>query len=402
MRRFPIFVAAALLAVGCSAHSVAPELAAISPQLVQKQPLPAPNWTWVNIPFVNGKKPIPFALVSDGKSKMWFIDQANQLGSVTMSQKVTTYPLNIVPLALAYGPDRNIWIAGYGSGSNVVAKVTPTGGETDYAVPGNNGSGRITVGPDSNLWFSECESPPNVSGFGKMTPAGTFTYYPFAGTCPLAITSGSDGNLWAADYLGALDKVTTAGQETIYPTEDAPMFISPGPDGALYFTTHNSTFGRMTTDGTVTYFGVRSDIDMANGPDKRLWAGNLETFNPVNSTFKHISQYPRGGGVYALAVGPDRNIWVSSAETIGTYVRLAMTVAPTSLTISAPGQSGVLTVTETNFDGAWTAHSSSTLIATVTQPSPGTFIVTATGVGACSVAISDGNGNSVVVHVTVK
>jgi streptogramin lyase len=268
--------------------------------------------------------------------------------------------------------------------------------------PGTNGLRGITVGPDNNLWFTACESSPNSSGFGKLTTGGVMTFYPFAGTCPLAITSGSDGNLWAADYFGALDKVTTAGQETIYPTEDAPMFISPGPDGALYFTTHNSTFGRMTTGGTVSYFGVRSDIDMANGPDKRLWAGNLETFNPINSTFRHVSQYPRGGGVYSIAVGPDRNIWVSSAETIGTYVRLAMAVSPTSLTISAPGQTGSLSVTETNFDGVWTAYTSSKLIATVAQTSPGLFTVTGTGAGACKITISDGDGNSVVVRVTVQ
>jgi hypothetical protein len=140
---------------------------------------------------------------------------------------------------------------------------------------------------------------------------------------------------------------------------------------------------------------------MASGPEKLLWCGNLETYNPANSKFKLVSHYPRGGGVYSLAVGPDRNIWVSAAESIGTYVRLAMIVSPTSLTISAPGQTGALSVSESNFGGSWKAYTSSRLVATVVQTSPGFFTVTATGVGTCKVTISDRIGNSVVVKVTV-
>jgi streptogramin lyase len=377
---------------------------AISPQVVQKQPLPAPNWTWVRIPFVNGKKPIPFALVSDGKSKMWFIDQANQLGSVTMSQKVSTYPLNLVPTAIAYGPDGNLWITGTENNytRSVVAKVTTSGTETDYVVDGGGAEAYagIVVGPDGALWFTI--GGQNARGIGRITTSGEYSFFQFQNTAPDSITVGSDGNLWVADYFGTVDKVTTSGQETVYPTSDPPVIISSGPDGALYFTTLNGIFGRITTDGSVTYFGVLSLWHMASGPGKLLWCGDLETFNPANSTLKHVSQYPRGGGIYGLAVGPDHNIWVSSPETIGTYVRLAMTVSPTILAISAPGQTGTLTVTETNFDGRWTAYSSDRRIATVTQPSPGTFTVTAIRVGECKITISDGNGNSVVVPVTVQ
>ncbi len=92
----------------------------------------------------------------------------------------------------------------------------------------------------------------------------------------------------------------------------------------------------------------------------------------------------------------------ASAETIGTYVRLAMSVSPTSLIISAPGQTGSLTVTETNYHGTWAATSSSKSIATVVESSPGVFTVTAVGAGKCTITISDTTHNFAHVGITVQ
>jgi streptogramin lyase len=405
LRYLTVFGLLAAFLTGCSSHAApTPGSIAAASQVVQKQPLPAPGWTWVNVPFVHGKAADVVGLASDGKSKMWFIDEAKQFGSVSMTQQLRTYPLNIIPVGVTVGPDGNLWITGTRASpeAGVVAKVTPSGSETDFIIPGSGGLDQsgIVTGPDGALWFTV--SGPSARGIGRITTAGSQTFYSFPNTDPFSIAVGSDGNLWAADYFGALDKVTTAGEETVYPTVDSPFIISPGPDGALYFSAHNGTFGRMTTGGQVSYFGQPVLDDMANGPDKVLWAGDLVTFNPATSTFTQVSEYPHGSNVNVLAIGPDRNIWVAAGESIGTYVRLAMTVTPSSLTIGAPGDTGDLTTTETSYYGAWSGSTSAKSIATVVQASSGSFTVTGVAVGACKITIKDTTGNSVVVPVTVN
>ena len=79
-----------------------------------------------------------------------------------------------------------------------------------------------------------------------------------------------------------------------------------------------------------------------------------------------------------------------------------MTVTPTQLTISAPGNTATLSVSETNYSGTWTGSSNNPTIATIVQSSPGVFTVTGVSVGRCHVTIADTAGNSVNVKVTVQ
>src|ERR1700719_1295796 len=63
----------------------------------------------------------------------------------------------------------------------------------------------------------------------------------------------------------------------------------------------------------------------------------------------------------------------------------SVTVSPSVLNFSAPGQKSAVSVTETDFRGTWVAHTSSSLVVTAAQTSPGIFTVTAVGVGTCDV-----------------
>src|SRR5205807_1097606 len=126
----------------------------------------------------------------------------------------------------------------------------------------NAGLASITLGPKKDLWFGEDQ----VGQVGHVTfTAGstTPTFAEFAlpagaGSRPLGITPGPDGNIWVAEVVGnkiaKVDENTHAITEFALPTANSqPFWITSAPDGALWFTELNTqNVGRITTDGTIT------------------------------------------------------------------------------------------------------------------------------------------------------
>jgi virginiamycin B lyase len=105
--------------------------------------------------------------------------------------------------AIALGPDGNGWLT---CGQGTVAKVTPAGGVTQFAIPTANSSPfDITAGPDGNLWFTEYKG----NKIGRITPQGVITEFsvPTPDSGPAAICVGPDGNIWFTE-----DKANQVGR----------------------------------------------------------------------------------------------------------------------------------------------------------------------------------------------
>ena len=136
MRR-AVILAVTLLIAGCSSHSGAsPGPDKISPDIFQKHPL---NNSWVKtvIPDFNGKSSGPRKFAVDANHKVWVTDAfAGGISRIAMDQHVTTFPLSIVPYAIAFGSDQNLWVTTFKGG--VIARVTPTGTETELSVAPSN------------------------------------------------------------------------------------------------------------------------------------------------------------------------------------------------------------------------------------------------------------------------
>jgi virginiamycin B lyase len=82
---------------------------------------------------------------------------------------------------------------------------------TEFPIPtaGSSPVG-ITAGPDGNLWFTETVA----NQIGRITTAGVITEFaiPVVPSQPNDITAGADGNLWFTEYLGnRIGRITTAG-----------------------------------------------------------------------------------------------------------------------------------------------------------------------------------------------
>ncbi len=197
-----------------------------------------------------------------------------------------------------------------------------------------------------------------TSVVGNITPSGTVTITTHslsAGSRPVRIVAGSDGNLWITESVGdRIARVTTgfAITEFAVPTASAvPWGIAAGPDGNLWFTENGaSKIGRITTSGVITEFSLvaaegKCPFDIVAGPDGNLWftenltsvLGQITTSGIITqTTMPTLKSSPEG-----IAVGPgNASIWwtESAAGKVGELPWLAS------------GQSITPDPTETQYD----------------------------------------------------
>ena len=150
-------------------------------------------------------------------------------------------------------------------------------GVNEYPIGSTTLPQGVTLGPDGNLWFAQM-----LDRIGRMTPAGVVTQFPTptSGSQPQDIVAGPDGALWFTENgKNQIGRLTTDGSFTEYPIPTAsssPFGIASGPDGALWFTESNTNkIGRVDTSGSFTEFPIPSTNSMpqfiASGPDGNLW-----------------------------------------------------------------------------------------------------------------------------------
>src|SRR6266508_3770137 len=99
---------------------------------------------------------------------------------------------------------------------------------------------------------------------------------PTAGSVPIGIVSGPDGNLWFTESIGKkIGRITTEGTITEYPTGRCPSAIASGPDGNLWFTESSGKIGRITTEGAITEYPIptpgSTPVGIASAPEGNLW-----------------------------------------------------------------------------------------------------------------------------------
>lgn len=144
------------------------------------------------------------------------------------------------PRGIAVGSDNNIWVTG--GSSNTIARITPDGTATAFALTGPVAGGNpwgIAAGPDGNLWFTA----PDIGLIGRMTTQGAITPLPLPDRSlrPRQIAAGSDNNMWFTEQSGKIGRISMNGQVEMFDVpwpNSEPRDITPGPVGSnrLYFT----------------------------------------------------------------------------------------------------------------------------------------------------------------------
>ena len=211
---------------------------------------------------------------------------------------------NYNPLAVAYGPGGDLWIADNFDpdfGESAIVRVSaagkhlasyPTGSTYGGIATGPDGAVRvtdspgahicrlgtdgtytcyslkinvfhypngITAGPDAALWFT-ATSQPNAY-VGRITTSGSVTIYNGLSqhSWPEGIATGPDGNLWFAERDGnRIGRITPSGVVAEISKglskNASPYSIAAGSDGALSFTEEGGGIGRIATSGEVTEY----------------------------------------------------------------------------------------------------------------------------------------------------
>lgn len=134
-------------------------------------------------------------------------------------------------LALAYGPDHDLYAAGFSlSVVPVIYKTAPdcrTLGVFQLPTFAEHWQPVMTFGSDGDLWILNR----GTAAVFRMTTSGTFTQYtvPFPGSALAGITKGSDGAIWFTDFgTNAIGRMTTAGTFAEFPVPTPNAFTQYG------------------------------------------------------------------------------------------------------------------------------------------------------------------------------
>jgi DNA-binding beta-propeller fold protein YncE len=219
-----------------------------------------------------------------------------------------TQPVARRPWGLAFGPDGNLYVANFGTGSDALVRVAgpfaPNAGAPTTIVDGG-AFFDVAFGPDGNLYVSG-RGPVRRYDLVTGQLIGEFT----SGQALVdvnAIAFGPDGDLYATNY----DSCVTGPNGCTGSRSEIVHF--DGQSGAFVETLS------VTTDGSLAW-------DIAFGPDGALFvassAGKVLRYDRCAGRTRAVHNFgsalfaTRAGMMpIAIAFGPDRNLYVSDAAT---------------------------------------------------------------------------------------
>jgi len=285
-------------------------------------------------------------------SALWFTEfDANQIGRVAAADgSVLEYPLrgDVHPSVITTGPDGNVWFT-QTSPPAAIGMITPKGIlkqfrlKVDYSGPVG-----ITAGPDGNLWFTEF----TVDKIGRVSPGGIITEFalpaapvptgspstPAAQSTPKGVTEitvGPDSNLWFTEQnANQIGRITLDGTITEFPLagpNNYPTSIVTGPDKNIWFTeVGTGKIAKMTTAGLVTSWLIPTrhsgPSSITVGPDGNIWftetnVNQIAKINPKSGKIVEVPLPTGDSGPFGIATGPDNALWFveSKANKVARY-----------------------------------------------------------------------------------
>jgi virginiamycin B lyase len=116
--------------------------------------------------------------------------------------------------------------------------MSPTGEFTEFDIPTEDSRPlAITRGSDDNLWFTELRA----NTIGRISPGGVITELPnvVSNGSLFDLAAATDGTVWFADWSGYIGRVRTDGTINVVPVptpNGGPIGITVATDGAVWFT----------------------------------------------------------------------------------------------------------------------------------------------------------------------
>lgn len=247
------------------------------------------------------------------------------------------------------------------------AQAAPKVADT-YAVSGM--PGRITEGPDGNVWFLISGSDDD-NEIGMIEPNGTVTEYDSDDLSNgVGITTGPDDRLWVTKFqaVASFDPADPTTVDVTSITDVAGQDIVIGPDGDLW-TPGDGAVVQIPPDdpGNSTSHPVAGlgGRGIAAGEDGRIWvvdfAGQRLIRMKTDGTFTDI---PIGGQPQQIAAGPKDQMAYTNPD--GAETVIGLVTAPDD-PLEVPMDGGDPTGITFALDGAyWSARFADNDLARVT------------------------------------
>jgi streptogramin lyase len=222
-----------------------------------------PGGVVTQYPLANGAGGATGLVVGPDRN-IWFIGSPGPFGRIsplgTLSVIETQPSINALVASLALGPDGNVWCplpaTAFDDTVGFIARVTPTGEMTQFAVPTPHAYPfDIVAGPDGNLWFTE----QNANKIGRITPQGVIAEFPVPtpNSQPAAICVGPDGNIWFTESNAAkVGRLVLSGSAAGKITLTVPAAASAHGVNGTFFHTDLWLMNRSFTSpvvATLTY-----------------------------------------------------------------------------------------------------------------------------------------------------
>ncbi|HTX58757.1 MAG TPA: hypothetical protein VMH02_03695, partial [Verrucomicrobiae bacterium] len=269
----------------------------------------------------------PLAIAAGPDGNVWFTGTSESIGVVNLSSgdAITNYPLPDSPRGIV-SAGGYLWTSSWGG---EFFQLSTSGGivnEFPYSDPEAQSSEQLAGAPDGSFWFAETGSQRVV----RMTTSGGVSYYqPVTASpspYPEGVAAGPDGNMWFTEVLPSkIERISTAGTNAQeFSTSGVaanPNFIVAGPDGNLWFTNCYSTFNQLVPSGskagTVTSYSAKS-LSSGNNPqfygiapnaaDDSLWAAGIagSLVARISAASDHtVTSFAVSHPAYWITTGPD-------------------------------------------------------------------------------------------------
>jgi streptogramin lyase len=197
---------------------------------------------------------------------------------------------------------------------------------TAFRLTGNealNTNNKIVAGPDGNMWFTVQTSGKDVA---KITPLGVITEYAIAGIEGGTGIAVAEGKLWiptinAVTSFSPSDPEGSKHTYTITSIASGGQ-ISPGPNGELWVASTNDIthFAPSNPEGKNGFFepvGQLTPLDIDTAGSGLVVADNHERLLTINSKGEQGPDIPLGGGTstaQGVAGNPNGQIAFSKSD----------------------------------------------------------------------------------------
>src|SRR5262245_26350872 len=172
------------------------------------------------------------AFLSIAATSLFVAAVAAPIGAQSITEfSIPTSPSN--PFGIAPGSDGNVWFTETLGVPHKVARITPSGTVTEYALPATQGALAITLGPDGALWFTMPTG--RITTAGVVTPSSVVPGGQY-------IATGPDHKLWVTETPNKIARVDPSDPPSLMAEYTIPSpattlgGVTPGPDGNVWFT----------------------------------------------------------------------------------------------------------------------------------------------------------------------